>query len=99
MGISAGLFWLRRRDFEAIGGFDESVLSAEDVDFARRLKDYGRKRGLRYGTIRKAHIVTSCRKFDIFGDWVLLRQPRSVWKLFRGRNQELADRFFYRVDR
>ncbi len=99
MGISAGLFWCLSRDFEASGGFDESMLSAEDIDFARRLRDYGRKRGLRYGTIRQAHIVTSCRKFDIFGDWVLLRHPWTVWKLLRGGNQELADMFFYKVDR
>jgi glycosyltransferase involved in cell wall biosynthesis len=97
--ISGGLFWCLRKDFEAVGGFDESVVSAEDIDFAIRLKKHGRKTGRKFGTIGNAHIVTSCRKFDLFGDWVLLRHPRTVWRLLRGRNQELADRFFYRVDR
>jgi glycosyltransferase involved in cell wall biosynthesis len=41
-GVSGGLFWCYKRDFEAIGGFDESLVSVEDLDFAVRLKrSYG----------------------------------------------------------
>lgn len=64
----AGMFWMRRETFDALGGFDEGFVSAEDVDFARRLRAYGRHCGLRYGIINRAFIVTSCRKFDHFGD-------------------------------
>jgi len=90
-----GLFWCLRKDFEAVGGFDESILSAEDVDFARRLRAYGRARGKRAGTIWNAHIVTSCRKGDRFGDWYLLRHPGYIWRLWRGRDREAADKFYY----
>ena len=68
-GLSGGLFWCRRRDFKAIGGFKEALLIAEDLDFAIRLRAYGRRRKLKFTSLKNAHIVTSCRKFDRFGDW------------------------------
>ncbi len=95
---SAGAFWCRREDFEAIGGFDETRVLAEDVDFARRLRRYGRQRGLRYGTLRRAPIRTSCRKFDAFGDWYFLRRPSLLRKGLRGTDRPLADRIFYEFE-
>src|SRR6202011_636274 len=67
--ISCGTFWCYRRDFESIGGFDENLVSAEDIDFAKRLKAYGKRVQRPFSTLRGAYIVTSCRKFDVFGDW------------------------------
>lgn len=94
--ISAGLFWCRKSDFDAIGGFDEAWVSVEDIDFAKRLKAYGRKTGRRrFATILRARITTSCRKFDTFGDWFYLKNPRLVWRLFKGRDQASADRMWY----
>jgi glycosyltransferase involved in cell wall biosynthesis len=100
LGISAGLFWCRRGDFEAIGGFDERRGIAEDIDFALRLKAHGRRQGKRFGTLWRAPLVTSCRKFDHFGDWfglkLLLRHPRLVGRTLRsGKNDELAAKLFY----
>ncbi|MGD2270957.1 MAG: glycosyltransferase [Desulfobacterales bacterium] len=97
--VSAGLFWCYRKDFLAIGGFDEKLVSAEDIDFARRLKSYGKKEGKRFKTLTKAYIVTSCRKFDRFGDWYLFKNPRLVWTILKGNNQKAADGFYYEVDR
>jgi len=94
--ISGGLLWCLREDFEAIGGFDERLASAEDVDFAVRLKAYGKKQGRPFSTLWRAHIVTSCRKADEFGDWYLVRNPMRTWRLLRrGTDRETADRFFY----
>jgi glycosyltransferase involved in cell wall biosynthesis len=98
-GISGGLFWCLRSDFEAIHGFDESLVSAEDIDFARRLKRHGKMRGKRFKTITKAHIMTSCRKFDMFGDWFFFRNPRLAWKLLQGKDTQAADSYFYDVRR
>ena len=97
--VSGGLFWCLRKDFEAIGGFNENLVSLEDLDFAQRLKTYGKTKGKRFMTIRKAHIITSCRKFDVFGDWYLLMNPRLVRRILRGKSQEDADHFYYDVRR
>jgi glycosyltransferase involved in cell wall biosynthesis len=97
--VSGGLFWCLREDFEAIGRFDENWVSVEDLDFAKRLKVYGKSQGKRFKTITKAHIVTSCRKFDTFGDWYLVRHLGLVRRIFSGTSQEDADRFYYDFER
>lgn len=98
-GISAGLFWCQRDAFEAIGGFDERMVSVEDVDFAVRLKALGKTRGQRFGTLWRGGIITSCRKFDHFGDWYLVRNPAMVRRMFDGHDRRAADQYWYDVDR
>ena len=98
-GVSGGLFWCFRSDFEVIHGFDESLVSAEDIDFARQLKLYGKTLGKRFKTITKAHIMTSCRKFDMFGDWYVARNPRLARKILQGKDAKAANGFFYDVPR
>lgn len=99
LGISCGCFWCRREDFWAIGGFDETRWSAEDIDFARRLRQYGRRTGRVFQTLWRAGIRTSCRKFDQFGDSYMLRHPLEMLSLLRGRNRAAADRYWYDVTR
>jgi glycosyltransferase involved in cell wall biosynthesis len=96
-GVSYGLFWFWKRDFEAIGGFNPEFVSVEDVDFAQRLKAHGRRSKRRWGTLVRAPLITSCRKFDQFGDWYLVWNPRFVWRLFRGDDRKAADKFWYDV--
>jgi glycosyltransferase involved in cell wall biosynthesis len=93
--VSAGLFWCRREDFNAIGGFNETFVSVEDLDFANRLKAYGKTQGKKFGTLYRSSIVTSCRKFDTFGDWFLVRDPAFVRRIFSGKSQRDADRLYY----
>ena len=97
--VSGGLFWCLREDFEAIGGFNESYVSVEDLDFAKRLKAHGRAKGKRFTTITKAHVITSCRKFDTLGDWYLVRNVGLVRRIFTGKSQKDADDFYYDVKR
>ncbi len=94
-GMSAGLFWCYRRDFEAIGGFNEQWRIAEDVDFARRLKAHGRALHKRFGTLWRTRLTTSCRKFDRFGDWFLIVRPRILWRALHGIDDGLGDTMFY----
>jgi glycosyltransferase involved in cell wall biosynthesis len=96
-GVSFGLFWFWKRDFDEIGGFDERLVSVEDVDFAQRLKAHGRLTGRKWGTLVRAPLVTSCRKFDQFGDWYLFRNPAFVRRVFRGNDRKAADHFWYDV--
>jgi GT2 family glycosyltransferase len=97
--ISIGLLWCLKEDFEAINGFDEQLLMAEDVDFAIRLKERGKKSGKGYATITKAHITTSSRKFDVFGDWVFIKKPQILFAYLNGKNRKRSDEFYYDVKR
>lgn len=96
-GVSFGMFWFFKRDFEAIHGFDARFVSVEDIDFARRLKRHGRASNRGWGTLFSKPLITSCRKFDQFGDWYLFKNPGFVRKVFRGDDRKTADHFWYDV--
>lgn len=97
-GISGGLFFCLRKDFDHINGFNEELASVEDVDFAKRLRAHGRRTGRKFHTLFRTPIVTSCRKFDKFGDWYFLLNPRVSLELMRGKNQALANKIWYDFD-
>ena len=97
-GISVGIFWCYKKDFQEINGFNENLLMAEDADFAMRLKKWGKECGKKYGTITKAKMMTSCRKFDMYGDWCLLN-PKIVLAYLKGTNRQYADRLYYDEER
>lgn len=101
-GLSFGMYWFKKSDFDATGGFDEKLHIAEDVDFLRRLKSYGRKNGRRHTIISNESITTSCRKFDEFGDWHFIRLFWNPWKVKRailGQEREYLDKNWYKVKR
>lgn len=95
--LSGAMFWFYKRDFEHIGGFDESLVSLEDMDFAVRLKRLGDSRGKKYGTLKRSYVTTSSRKFDEFGDWYLIRNRKLTKRIFTGRDRQAADEFYYNV--
>jgi glycosyltransferase involved in cell wall biosynthesis len=68
-GFDIGVVFCRRDDWAAIGGYNEQLLCAEDVDFIVALKDLGKKRGQRFARAKGAMATTSSRKFDSRGDW------------------------------
>ena len=61
-GLGGGMYWCRRDDFDAIGGFDERVVTVDDFDFARRLRDHGLRTGRKFINLRQAPVTTSCRR-------------------------------------
>lgn len=74
-GLAAGSFvWCRRDAFEAIGGFDEGVYAGEEVWLSRRLRRWGRRRGLAFRVLSDPPIVTSGRKSEWFSGWDFARQ-------------------------
>jgi hypothetical protein len=97
--ISAGMFWCPREVFDTLGGFDESLVSLEDLHFAYRMKALGLQRGQAYGTLYRHGIHTSTRKFDTFGDWYLVRHPDLLRRIFQGHDQAAANLYYYDVDR
>ncbi|MDM5248298.1 glycosyltransferase [Lysinibacillus sp. G4S2] len=92
--ISVGIFWCYKKDFHAIKGFNENMLMAEDADFAKRLKEWGKKNGKKFGTIKNG-MITSCRRFDHYGDWVLLKRPGLILAYLKGNNQKAANEAYY----
>ncbi len=96
--VSVGLFWGYKKDFEAIQGFNEQMLMAEDADFACRLKKWGKQNGKKYGTVKKAIMTTSCRKFDAGGDWILVKRPWLVLAYLKGTNRKYADETYYEME-
>lgn len=92
--ISVGIFWCYKKDFQSINGFNENMLMAEDADFAKRLKEWEKKNGKKYGTIQNG-MLTSTRKFDKHGDWVLLKRPKMILAYLKGTDQKYADEAYY----
>jgi len=93
--VSGGLFWCRREDFEALGGFDERFVSGEDLDFAVRLRAHGHALGKRFKVLWRTSIRTSTRKFDALGHWYLVKRPRLIRAILRGDDQNVADLYYY----
>ncbi|MGZ4680331.1 MAG: glycosyltransferase [Ilumatobacteraceae bacterium] len=61
-GLGGGMYWCRRDDFDAIGGFDERVTTIDDLDFARRLRDHGLRTGRKFVNLRQAPVTTTHRR-------------------------------------
>jgi glycosyltransferase involved in cell wall biosynthesis len=68
-GMDTGVVFCRREDFEAIGGYNEDRLFAEDVQFLWDLMLLGRRRGQKLARITSVKAIFSARKFDAYGDW------------------------------
>jgi len=93
--VSAAAFWTSRESFEAIGGFNPDFVTIEDIDFGVRLRAYGKTIGKKWGTVWSAPLVTSCRKFDQFGDWHVFKDRTFIRRAFEGDDREIADLYWY----
>jgi len=101
-GFDVGVVYTRRADFEAIGGYDESLLYAEDVAFLLALRRHGKSTGRRLARPWGARTIVSTRKFDRWGDWhFFTRMPAVGWRLLRDRSSaaDFAREYWYRPDR
>ena len=97
-----GLSFCRREDFEAVGGYDESRLYAEDVFLPWALRRLGRARGQKLIRIPKAKALSSARKFDQFGDWHYFKMLALALKNIVTSNwndEKLAERYWYNPGR
>ena len=71
-GLYSGIFWAKKETFDAIGGFVEKK-AMEDVATAKLLKQYGKKKGKKYTTLKKNVLINSTRKYDDLGDWLYFK--------------------------
>lgn len=101
-GLDMGLSFCRREDFEAVDGYDESRLYAEDVKFPMALRRLGRTRGQRITRIPQVKALGCTRKFDQFGDWHYFWMLGHVFKsliTWNWHDEKLADRYWYKSGR
>ena len=96
--VDGGVVFCTREAFDGVGGYDEELDVAEDVEFLRRLRAYGKARGLRMRIDSAAPALVSTRKWDEHGDWHMFRMP--LWPLLQRRSlREIVDAYWYPVRR
>lgn len=96
--MDTGVVFCGRDDFEAVGGYDETLLFGEDVQLLFDLKRRGKRNGRRLTRIRPVKAIASMRKFDRWGDWhYFTMMPRVVWELARSKNNrsQLGWKYWY----
>jgi glycosyltransferase involved in cell wall biosynthesis len=93
--MDTGPTFCRKTDFEGIGGYDESLLVAEDVALLFALRRLGRSRGQRLTRLRHVKAIASVRKFDAYGDWHYFRLMPAVAVEVLRRGQT-GSRFLHR---
>ena len=100
-GVDAGVIFCRCADFETIGGYDEGLLYAEDIQLLVDLKRLGRTRGQGFRRARGVMAITSTRKFDKHGDWhYFIDMPRvAFWMMFDKNRTEKFTRAYWYEDR
>jgi len=101
-GIDTGVVFCRREDFEAVGGYDESRMYAEDVIFPLALRRLGRQRGQRLTRLPQVKALGCTRKFDQFGDWHYFWMLGHIFKsliTWNWHDEKLADRYWYNSGR
>lgn len=107
-GLDGGVWFCRRDDHLAVGGFDESHRFGEDIRFLRALARLGRGRRPRQRlatgfTARRlglapAPVTNSARKWDAHGEWhmitdILTVLPKAVCD--RAAVDRLVERYWY----
>lgn len=71
--LAAGCFVYCLRDaFEDCGGFSEEVYASEEIWLSRRLRHWGKSRGLKFTIIQDTPIVTSMRKLAWYSQLQLI---------------------------
>ena len=89
LNIDAGVVFMRREDFEQIGGYPEYRLFAEDVQLLIDLRRLGRRRGQHLSRSNRAPAIFSTRKFDEHGEWHYFLVP------FRMLSPRFVRRYWY----
>lgn len=109
MSLDGGVWFCRKSDFDAIGGYNETVRVGEDVRLLVALKRLGRGRRPRERLLTRfsarrlglppALATNSARKFDEHGDWHMVRDALvnlPLMLLRTGRIDDYIDRYWYR---
>lgn len=85
--LDIGVVFCRRADWKTVGGYNEELLCAEDVEFLVELKKLGKSRRQKFVRAKGARATTSARKFDTRGDWHYFRMapPTAIFAMLFNR--------------
>jgi glycosyltransferase involved in cell wall biosynthesis len=96
--VAAGSYiYCQREAWTETRGFDETVYAGEELFFSRRLKRWGRKRGLGF-RILTSPVMTSPRKLQWYGPWQLLRHTLSLARPGSMKRRENCALWYTRPD-
>ncbi len=96
--MDTGVVFCRRADFEAVGGYDERRHFGEDVQLLVDLRRLGRKRNQKLVRLRTVKAISSCRKFDIHGEWHYFTDLFKLFPLMVGSpsmSNDFAKKYWY----
>ena len=96
--MDTGPTFCLKADFDAVGGYDESLRVAEDVALLVALARLGRSRRQSLTRLRRAKAIASVRKFDAYGDWHYFRIMPKValdMVLGPGKPRGVIDDYWY----
>jgi glycosyltransferase involved in cell wall biosynthesis len=87
---AAGSFVACRADvFAALGGFNEELFVAEEIDFSRRIKKYARQQQSKFTVLRNHPLQTSNRKVSLYSEQELRAQ---ILRLFLRPRKTMRDK-------
>ena len=75
---SGALVVCRADAFHEVGGFNQELFAADEIDLCKLLKKWGRKRKLTFTILRKHPLVTSSRKMKLYSGWEMTSQFCTV---------------------
>ena len=87
---AAGALVVCRRDaFQEVGGFDQDLYALDEIRLSKRLKRWGRERGLQFTILTKHPLKTSSRKFSLYSGREIASQ---TFRIFLLPKQTLQDK-------
>ena len=71
--LAAGSYiFCYREAWADVGGFDEAIYAGEEIFFSQSLKQWARKRRLKFKILTGSPVITSARKMEWYDTWQLL---------------------------
>lgn len=87
---AAGALVVCRRDaFQEIGGFDQELYALDEIRLSKRLKQWGRQRGLPFAILTKHPLETSSRKVSLYSGREIAAQ---IFRIFFLPKKTLQDK-------
>lgn len=75
---SGALVVCRADAFREIGGFNQALYAADEIDLSDLLKQWGRKRGLKFTLLKRHPLITSARKLKLYSGLEITKQCIKV---------------------